>query len=514
MVTPAGHDPGLESSINDAASEMAETSLDPSDWDALGVLAHQVLDDAIKFVRTVRDRPVWQPVPREIQEELLEPLPEEPLDIRDTYQQFQKRIFPYATGNIHPRFFGWVHGNGMVTGILSEMLAAAMNSNCGGRDHAALYVERCIMEWCKQLFDFPPAATGVLLSGTSMGSLVALAVARNAKAGWDVREEGVSGGKRLVAYASVEVHESIAKAIELLGIGRRSLRLIAVDRCFRMDLQELRAAVAKDRADGLLPFCVVGTAGTVNTGAVDDLEALAGFAKEEGLWFHVDGAFGALCVMNDVLRPRVKGIQLADSIAFDFHKWMHVPYDAGCALVRDGDAHWKTFTTRPPYLQNAARGLAGGGRWFCEYGPELSRGFRALKIWFALKQHGARALGESMLQNCRQAEYLAGLVRRTPELELMAEPSLNIVCFRFRCAGLPDKGLDALNREIVADLHERGIAAPSTTRIGGRLAIRANITNHRCRRGDFDVLANAVVMIGKERVQAASVGLPTDGTAG
>jgi glutamate/tyrosine decarboxylase-like PLP-dependent enzyme len=479
-----------------------ERSLDPADWAEARSLAHQALDEALDFIQFIRERPVWQPVPEAIQKEIFEPLPAGAQDLEETYRQFQKLILPYATGNVHPRFFGWVHGSGTVAGMLSEMLAATMNSNCGGRDHGAVYVERCIIDWCRQMFDYPATASGVLVSGTSMGTLIALTVARGAKAGWDVRQEGVAAGnKKLIAYTSTEGHESIAKAMELLGLGQAALRKVPVDGEFRMDLAELRRAIARDRAAGWQPFCVVGTAGTVNTAAIDDLAGIAEIAREEEIWFHADGAFGALCVLNDALRPRLNGLQLADSIAFDFHKWMHVPYDAGCVLVRDGEKHWQTFTTRPSYLQGLERGLAGGGRWFCEYGPELSRGFRALKVWFVLKTYGAQALGEMILQNCRQAEYLAQVVRETPNLELLAEPSLNIVCFRFRAPELSEEELDLLNEAIVADLQEKGIAAPSTTRIGNRLAIRVNITNHRSRREDFDILAAAILAAGKERTR-------------
>jgi glutamate/tyrosine decarboxylase-like PLP-dependent enzyme len=236
----------------------------------------------------------------------------------------------------------------------------------------------------------------------------------------------------------------------------------------------------------------------VKTAAIDDLAELAEIAREEGLWFHVDGAFGALCVLSDVLRPRLRGIELADSIAFDFHKWAHVPYDAGCVLVRDGEKHWRAFTMRPNYLQGAERGLSGGRRWFCEYGPELSRGFRALKVWFSLKTYGTQALGQAILRNCQQAEYLGQLVQQCPELELLAKSSLNIVCFRFRADGFSEPELDTLNESIVAELQESGLAAPSTTRINRRLAIRVNITNHRTRREDLDVLVAAVRQTGVE----------------
>jgi aromatic-L-amino-acid decarboxylase len=481
----------------------AERSLDPADWERTRALAHRVLDEALDFLGSVRERPVWRPVPESVRDALREGLPADPQELEETYRQFRERILPYATGNIHPRFFGWAHGAGTVAGVLSELLAATMNSNCGGRDHGALYVERCVVDWCKELFGYPATASGVIVSGTSMGTLVGLTVARNAGAGWDVRVEGVAGGpKPLVAYMSTEGHESIVKAIELLGLGRKAIRRLPVDGKFRMDLAALRRAIAADRAAGRHPFCVVGTAGTVNTAAIDDLAGLAKIAREEGLWFHADGAFGALCALSDELRPRLKGIELADSIAFDFHKWMHVPFDAGCVLVRDGEKHWRAFTARPSYLQGAERGLSGGGRWFCEYGPELSRGFRALKIWFTLKTYGRRGLGAAVLQNCRQAGYLARLVRQAPELELATEPTLNIVCFRFWRAGLSGEELDKLNENIVADVQEQGIAAPSTTRVNGHLEVRVNITNHRSRREDFELLVRAIVAAGNKRAPA------------
>jgi aromatic-L-amino-acid/L-tryptophan decarboxylase len=385
------------------------------------------------------------------------------------------------------------------------MLAATMNSNCGGRDHGAVYVERCVVEWCKQMFRFPSTASGLLVSGTSMGTLIALTVARNKMAGWDVRQEGLGAqGQKLRLYASTEAHESIVKAMEVLGLGRACIRRVAVDGEFRIDLVDLQRVIAEDRAAGLQPFCVVGTAGTVNTAAIDDLAGLARIARQEGVWFHADGAFGALAVLSEELRPRLKGLELADSIAFDFHKWMHVPYDAGCVLVRDAEQHWLTFTSRPSYLEGAERGLSGGGRWFCEYGPELSRGFRALKVWFTLKTYGVQALGAAILQNCQQAQFLADRIRREPELELLAEPTLNIVCFRFRSEGASDQELDQLNEHIVSVLQEQGIAAPSTTRLKQRLAIRVNLTNHRTRREDLELLVSSVLQVGRESLRSSA----------
>ncbi len=501
---PEGSSPGLNHGEHPAAGH-DESSLDPSDWTRARALAHQALDEALDFIQSARERPVWQPVPGEVKKALSEPLPIKGQGLAAAYRQFQTQVLPYSTGNTHPRFFGWVHGSGTVTGILSEMLAATMNSNCGGRDHGAVYVERCVVEWCKQMFGYPATASGVLVSGTSMGTFIALTVARNKMAGWNVRQEGINTrGTKLRLYASTEAHESVFKAMEVLGLGRAGVHQVAVDSDFRMDLADLQRAITADRAAGLQPFGVVGTAGTVNTAAIDDLVGLAQIAKKERLWFHADGAFGALGVLSDELRPKLKGLELADSIAFDFHKWMHGPYDAGCVLVRDAEQHWLTFTSRPSYLEGAERGLSGGGRWFCEYGPELSRGFRALKVWFTLKAYGAHALGEAILQNCRQAQYLATLIRREPELELLAEPSLNIVCFRFRSDRAPGPALDELNEHIVSLLQERGIAAPSTTRIRHCLAIRVNLTNHRTQREDLDLLVRSVVQVGHESTQAGA----------
>jgi aromatic-L-amino-acid decarboxylase len=492
--------------MQDRLEISSDDTLDPQDWEAFRQLAHSALDDAIDYLRDVRQRPVWKPVPENVKEQLRQPLPTAPQGIESTYREFRETVFPYPTGNIHPRFWGWVHGTGLATGIVSGMMADVMNSNCGGRDHGALYVERQVIDWCRQIVGYPEAASGVLVSGTSMGSVIGLAVARNARAGWDVRAEGIAcAPATLVTYASSEAHSSIAKALELLGLGRNSLRKIPVDAKFAIDPVALQQAIAEDRRAGRKPFCVVGCAGTVNTGGLDDLDTLADICRSEGLWFHVDAAFGALCGLCDSLRLLVRGIERSDSVAFDFHKWMYVQYDAGCILVRDGQLHRQAFATRPDYLQHSDRGLAGGGEWFTDLGPELSRSFRALKIWFALKDHGASRLGAMVEKNCRQAQYLAKLVEANPPLELLVQPTLNVVCFRYRASGMSAEELDQLNRDIVADLQERGIAAPSTTRIHGKLAIRVAITNHRSKREDFDLLVKSILQLADERMTTRTV---------
>jgi aromatic-L-amino-acid decarboxylase len=485
---------------------LIDESLDPHDWEVFRRLAHAALDESIDYIRDVRQRAVWQPVPETVKRSLDEPLPVAPQGLHKTYQDAQTLVLPYPTGNIHPRFWGWVHGTGLASGLITEMLAAAMNSNCGGRDHGALYVERQVIEWCRQIVGYPKTAGGVLVSGTSMATVIGLAVARNAGAGCDVRAQGVGcAPKNLVAYASSEAHSSVGKALELLGLGRESLRIVPVDENFAIKPVALRQSILDDRRKGLAPFCVIGSAGTVNTGAIDDLTALSEICQAEKLWFHVDGAFGAVCALSDTLRPLISGIERSDSVSFDFHKWVYVQYDAGCILVRDGLLQKKAFATRPEYLQHADRGLAGGGEWFNDLGPELSRSFRALKIWFALKEHGTKRLGEMIEKNYRQARYLAHLVESTPRLQLLLQPTLNVVCFRYRADELIAKDRDQLNLDIVADLQEYGIAVPSTTRIDDQLSIRVAITNHRSRREDFDLLVRSVVKIGDERLQARRI---------
>ncbi|HIJ62216.1 MAG TPA: cytochrome D ubiquinol oxidase subunit I, partial [Rhodospirillaceae bacterium] len=250
------------------------------------------------------------------------------------------------------------------------------------------------------------------------------------------------------------------------------------------------------------PFAVIASVGTVNTGAIDPLPALADFCRDQGLWLHVDGAFGALLALAPELAPRLAGIERADSLAFDFHKWLHVPYDAACLLVRDGALQKATFAGRPDYLA-AAGGLAGGEPWPCDLGFELSRGFKALKVWFTIREQGTDRLGASIAANCAQARVLERLVTNSPRLEMLTPVSLNIVCCRYRVAGWDDERLDRLNANLVAQLHLRGIAAPSTCRIGGKLAVRVCITNHRSHDDDFAVLARAMEEIGGELARDA-----------
>jgi len=480
-----------EASLRSEASE----TLDPRDWEDLRAQGHRMLDDLIDYIAGVRDRPVWQPIPDAVRAEFRAALPRQPTGLAEVYREFTDFIAPYATGNVHPGFMGWVHGGGSAVGMLAEMLAAGLNANLGGRDHIPIEVERQIVAWMREMFGFPTGASGIFVTGTSMANLMAVLVARTSTLGKSARQHGIGNeGALLTAYTSKAAHGCITKAMDIAGFGTDALRCISVDSSHRIDVAALRAQIACDREAGLKPFLVVASAGTVDIGAIDDLLALGALCREEKLWFHVDGAFGALGVLSPVIAPRLNGIEDADSIALDFHKWGQVPYDAGFLMVRDGERHRQAFAAPAAYLRRETRGLAAGSPWPCDLGPDLSRGFKALKTWFTLKTYGTERLGAVITRTCALAGYLEARILAEPQLELLAPVNLNIVCFRYRAADA-----NRINWGIVIDIQESGIAAPSTTVLDGQLAIRAAIVNHRTDICDIDALISAVLEFGAQR---------------
>lgn len=459
-----------------------EHGLDPEDWEAFRAAAHRLLDAGIDRMRDARDHP-WQPVPDGLQ--ALYAIGRG----GDVADRLAREVMPHHGGNTHPRFWGWVQGTGLASDILAGIAGAVMNGNLGGRDHGAVYMERAVIDWTRDVMGFPEGASGVLVAGTSQATVIAFAAAR-VRAMQAVRRTG-QGDARLVAYAGQGVHNATVKAIELLGIGSDNLRRVPLrDGC--MDVQVLREQVARDRADDVLPFLVVGTAGSVDLGLFDDLDALADVAAEEGLWLHVDGAFGAWTRLADPpWRGLSDGIGRADSLALDFHKWMYVGYDCGLVLIRDEAEHRAAFAARPAYLKGAEGGLAGGDPWFCDYGIDLSRGNRALKVWCALEMFGAEAFGRAITRNCELAGIMAEAVRARPGMALGPEPVSNVCVFSARGA-LPEAAQSELNARIARVLQEDGTAVFSTTDVGGVTLLRAAITNHRSRPEDVEAAIAAV----------------------
>jgi len=486
--------------MNKDAVENDMETLDPENWDDLRSLMHKMVDDAIDYVANVRDRKIWQEMPPPVVESFKSSCPKESSNAQEVYEELKTNVLPYPMGNVHPRFWAWYMGSGSMAGITGDFWASVINSNLGGGNHAAHKVEEQVLDWLKQIMRFPTTASGLLVSGGSMANYTCLAIARTAKAGYDIRKDGISpeDAGKMTVYASSEVHSSIQKAVELLGMGGKALRKIPVKDDYTIDTKSLRAQIALDRANGLKPICVVGTPGTVNTGAIDDLDKLADICQEENLWFHVDGAIGAIAILVDEVRGKLTGIDRADSLALDLHKWLHMPFEAGCVLVKDKAIHKSTFSLIPEYLAKNSRGVASGENWFSEYGLQLSRRFRALKIWMSFKEYGTDKFARMIAKNIAQAHYLGSLVDQDDQLELLAPIGLDIVCFRYNPGNLDVEELNALNKEIKIQLEERAIAIPGYTTLDGKYCIRIAIGNHRSISDDLKVLVESILSIGKE----------------
>lgn len=524
MTVADGLAPELSPSEEGCTALDTETSLDPIDgaeWASMESLGHRMIDDMLSFLRNIREEPAWREVPGDVRARLSVPPPWQPEGADSAYADFRDLILPYRLGNVHPRFWGRVQGTGTVVGVLAELLGGAINTNNSGLASAASHVESQVLGWCKHLLGYPSEASGILVSGGSVANLVGLTVARHAMAarvGVDVTTQGVTAMPASpVVYGSVECHNSIDRALALLGLGSAAFRKIPVDEDFRVRVDALESALTADRSAGRWPFAIIGNAGTVNSGATDDIAALADVAARQGVWLHVDGAFGAWAALSPGLRMRLTGMERADSLAFDLHKWMYMPYDVGAVLVRDATAHRASFITEAAgYIGRTPRGAEADDHRFNELGPQLSRSFRALKVWLSIKSYGVEAFRRQIEQNVSQAAYLAGLIEPHEELELLAPAPLNVVCFRYvppqstRPTGGSALGesstVDEINREILMRLHERGIAVPTSGRLRGAFGLRCAITNHRSRREDFDLLAESVVALGREIVAERGAG--------
>jgi aromatic-L-amino-acid/L-tryptophan decarboxylase len=469
-----------------------------SKWNPADVrrVAHRVADMLADYLEGLPDRPVFAPVPvDEAARFATGSMPVQGADPDAILDEFAQSVAPYPFGNGHPRFWGWVNSPPAIMGIFADQLAAAMNPSVAGGNHAAVHVERQVVRWFAELLGLPATAMGLLVSGGSMANLTALAAARHAKAGFDVRARGLqSGDQRLVVYMSEEGHGCIRKAVEMLGIGSESLRVIPVNDRLEMRVDVLAGTIDRDLQAGYRPIAVAASAGTVNTGAIDDLEAIAGICRARDLWFHVDGAYGAAAVLSSQYCDRLASLSRADSVALDPHKWLYVPVEAGLVLVRDGATLRSAFSLVPPYLRTDGdpRGV-GGPPWLSEFGFQQSRGFRALKVWMALKYYGKEGYARALDHDLTLASYLADCVTTDPQLELMAPPSLGIVCFRVVPAGMVgDERLNDVNKTVLERLQMSGRAFLSSTVLNGRFVLRACFVNPLSAQRDVDDMLEAV----------------------
>jgi glutamate/tyrosine decarboxylase-like PLP-dependent enzyme len=359
-------------------------------------------------------------------------------------------------------------------------------------------MEAACLRWLAELMGMPAESSGLLTTGATMANLIGLAVGRHAKADYDVRKQGLQGcvHPQLLIYGSTETHSWALKAIELMGLGRDAYRRIPVTDAHRIDVEQLELQIQRDRDAGHRPAVVIANCGTVNTGAIDDLPAIAALCRNHDLWFHVDGAFGALLRLTQEYAGLVRGIEQADSLAFDLHKWIYLPFEIGCVLVRDPSLHTATFVTQASYLEEAEGGIMAGGLPFADRGVELTRGFRALKLWMSLQVHGVHTYSRLIAGNMEQAAHLERLIQAAPRLELIAPRPTNVVCFRYRRPELDDPALNALNRRLVIELQESGRYIVSSTTLDSRYAVRVAITNHRSQMHDFAALAEDCVRFG------------------
>jgi glutamate/tyrosine decarboxylase-like PLP-dependent enzyme len=483
--------------MTSSTEKISPPALDPEHFRRL---AHDAVDLVADYLAALGTRPVFRPMSVEQRSTLVqEALAPGGVRPEALIERFRAAVLPHAMGNGHPRFFGWVNSPPAPIGIVADLLAAALNPSCAGGDHAAIYVERASVRWLMELIGFPTEGSmGLLVSGGSAATLVALAAARHRAAredGWNVRTEGLQRARpTLCLYATADGHSCIQKAAEILGLGAESIRRVATDARHRMDVESLRAAVAADRAAGRRPFCVAASAGTVGTGAIDPLDALADLCAAERLWLHVDGAYGAVGAALPSLQARYAGLGRADSIALDPHKWLSVPVECGAVLVRDGRLLRDSFSLVPDYLRTEADRGFGGLPWYSEYGIQQTRGFRALKLWMVLQHLGRDGVRDLIGRHLALARHLAALIDAAPDLERLADVELSIVCFRYAPARLrgDERALDLLNKRVMEDVQATGAAFLTQTTLGGCFALRACVLHYATADSDIAALVDAV----------------------
>src|SRR5215471_11279998 len=465
-------------------------------------LGHEIVDRIADFLASIRTHPVTRAEsPEQVRAALAanRGLPEEGQDPGALLRDAATLLFEHSLFNGHPRFYGYITSSAAPLGMLAELLAAAVNANVGAWKLApmATEIEAQVVRWLAQFIGYPGGCGGLLVSGGNMANLTCFLAARAAQAGWDVRRQGAAGGPRLCVYASAETHTWLQKAADLAGLGTEAIHWIDGPR--GMNLDALQARYRRDKDEGYQPFLVVGSAGTVSTGAVEPLPELAVFCKENKLWFHVDGAYGAFANGLAGAPPDLKGLELADSVAVDPHKWLYAPLEAGCALVRSPSALRNAFSYHPPYYS-----FEGQGMNYYDIGPQNSRGFRALKIWLALQQAGAAGYREMIQDDITLARYLYDLAVDHPELEAISH-HLSITTLRYvpqelraeQGAQETEEYLNELNRHLLEAIEKSGEAFISNAVISGKYALRFCIVNFRASTGDIEAMPQLVARLGR-----------------
>ncbi len=438
--------------------------------------------------------------PSEVRELFDEPLPREPGEILDLLNRVEKDVLGAATLNMNPRFLAYVMAGPNHVSLLAELLSAALNQNCAKwhLSASASEIERQVIRWIAQFIDYSQDAGGVLVSGGSSANMTCLAVARRIKAPFDVAAEGLKAGPPLTVYVSEEGHSCLDKSLDLLGLGKNQLRKIPVKEDFTIDVEKLEDRILMDKSEGFYPLCVIGNGGTVNTGAVDPLDLLADVCLKYDLWFHVDAAYGGPAAATTLARHLFKGIDRADSIALDPHKWLYVPFETGCVLVRNRHHLRDTFSILPDYLR---LDLDKSERFdFMEYSFQLSRNFKALKVWMTFKTYGAETLRASIEENIKTMRHLANLIDQSPDFERLSPVPLSAVCFRYRTGDLrhhgQEKYISLLNKKLLESVEKDGRTFITGTLIQGKTALRACCVNHRTRPGDVEYLLGILRELG------------------
>lgn len=453
-----------------------------------------------RFYRNDLESPVFAgKTPKEVQQLLSEPLPDAPQDLNTLLDEVGKKVLSSITNNVGPRYFGYITGGGNQVAVLAEMLKASLNQN-NLKWHSSpvsTELERLVMRWVAEFIGYPKTSAGVLLSGGSAANLNCLAVARKIKAPTDISEQGIYGSKAMTVYVSEEGHSSFDKAMDMLGLGKKYLRKVPVDNQFRIDINQLEDQIRADKNAGLNPICAIAVAGTTNTGAVDNLDAVAEICKQYDLWYHIDAAYGGPAANVKEASPMFSGIEKADSLVVNPHKWMYVPFEAGGVLVKNPNHLRKTFSTIPDYLKSDQKNNARTD--LMEYNLPLTKEFKALKVWMTIKAYGAAKLRNEIAADINKGNYLAELVESTANLELMAPVPLSIVCFRYNPGGKNTESLNKLNDHIIQDIENDGRVFLTGTKIEGQTALRACFINHRSRKQDIELLVEVVQALGQKR---------------